>query len=85
MEFRHLIQDPSTKKVWNPAMSTEIDRLVYTKTIRFIKKRNIPRGEKAVYTTLVVDLQPNKAVHERLRLCMGGDHMTSVTDTTTRT
>ena len=50
MEFRHLIKDPITKKIWNPAMSTEVDRLVETKTIRFTKKRNIPRGEKAVYT-----------------------------------
>ena len=58
--------------------------MVNTKTIRFIKKRNIPRGEKAVYTRLVVDLRPNKAVHERLRMCMGGDPMTSLVDTTTR-
>ena len=34
---------------------------------------------------LVVDLRPNKTVHERLRMCMGGDQMTSVMDTTTRT
>ena len=64
LEFRHLIKDPVTKKIWNPAMSTEVDRLVKTKTIRFIKKQCIPRGEKAVYTRLVVDLRPNKEVHE---------------------
>ena len=46
LEFRHLIKDPVTKKIWNPAMSTEVDRLIKTKTIRFIKKRCIPRGEK---------------------------------------
>ena len=38
-----------------------------------------------VYTRLVVDLRPNKAVHERLRMCMGGDNMESVMETTTRT
>ena len=68
LEYRHLIQDPNTKKVWNPAMSTEVDRLVDPKTIRFIKKRNIPRGENSVYTRLVIILRSNKAVYERLRM-----------------
>ena len=62
-----------------------MDRLVSTRTTRFLKKKNIPQGEKAVYTRLVVDLIPNKAVHEKLRMCMGGDKMESVTETTTRT
>ena len=85
MEYRHLIQDPSTKAVWNPAMATEVDRLIDTETTRFIKKKNIPLGEKAVYTRLVVYLRPNKAVHEMLRICMGGEKMESVMETTTRT
>ena len=85
MEYRNLIQYPAKKTVWNPAMSTEVDRLVSTKMTRFMKKRNIPKGEKAVYTRLVVDLRPNKAVHERLRMCIGGDKIESVKDTTTRT
>ena len=85
MEYRHLIQDPATKAVWNPAMATEVDRLVSTRTTRFLKKKNIPKVEKAVYTRLVVDLRPNKAVHERLRMCVGGDKMKIVMDTTTRT
>ena len=42
LEFMHLIKDPTSKKIWNPAMSTEVDRLVETKTIGFIKKRDIP-------------------------------------------
>ena len=33
---------------------------------------------------MLVDLRPNKAVHERLRMCMGGDKMKSVMETTTR-
>ena len=28
LEYWHLIQDPATKAVWNPKMSTEVDRLV---------------------------------------------------------
>ena len=26
LDYRHLIQDPATKTVWNPAMYTEVDR-----------------------------------------------------------
>ena len=85
MDYRHLIQDPVKKAVWNPAMSTEVDRLVSTQTTRFMRKRDIPKGEKALYTRLVVDIRPNKAVHERLRMCIGGDKMESIMDTTTRT
>ena len=50
-----------------------------------MRKKNIPQGEKSVYTRLVVDLRPNKAVHERLIMCMVGDMMESVVETTTRT
>ena len=66
-------------------MATEVDRLVSTETTRFLGKKNIPQGEKAVYTRLVVDLRTNKAVLERLRMCMGGDKIESVMETTTRT
>ena len=50
LEFRHLIADLVTKKVWNPEMSTEIDRLIDTITIDFIKRKSIPKNEKEVYT-----------------------------------
>ena len=67
LEYCNLIQDPATKAVWNPAMDTEVYRLVSTETNIFLRKKNIPQGEKSVYTRLVVDLRPNKAVHERLK------------------
>ena len=63
LEYRYLIQYPTTKAVWNPAMATEVDRLISTETTIFLRKKNIPQGEKAVYTRLVVDLRPNKSVH----------------------
>ena len=37
-----------------------------------------------MYTRLVVDIRPKKAVRDRLRMCMGGDKMERVMDTTTR-
>ena len=85
MEYRHPIQDPTTKAVWNPSMTKEVDRLIDTETTNLLKKKNIPLGETAVYTILEVDLRPNKAVHEILRMCMEGDRMESVMETTTRT
>ena len=85
LEYRHLIQDPATKAVWNPEMATEVDRLVSIETTRFLRKKNIPQGEKAVCTRLVVDLRPNKAVYERLIMCMGGDKMERMMETKTRT
>ena len=60
LEYCHPIQSPATKNVWNPAIFTKVDRLVKTKTIRFIKKCDIPRGEKAVYTRIVVAIRPSK-------------------------
>ena len=55
------------------------------KNNQIIKKEKITQGENAVYTRLVVDLRPNKAVNERLRMCMGGDKMEIMMETTTRT
>ena len=60
-------------------------QVIQHKNDHILKKENIPKVEKAIYTRFVVDLRPNKAVHERLRMCMGGDNMESVMDTTTRT
>ena len=36
-----------------------------------MKNRDIPKGEKAVYTRLVVDLIPNKALHESYKYAWG--------------
>ena len=49
------------------------------------EKARYPQNEKAVYIILVVDIRPNKAVHDRLQICMGGNKMESVMKKTTRT
>ena len=46
LDYRHLIQAPAKQSVWNPAMATEVDRLVSTETTRFLRKKNIPQGER---------------------------------------
>ena len=43
LDYRNLIQDPEKKALWNSAMATEVDRLVNTRTTRFLKKKNIPQ------------------------------------------
>ena len=46
MEYRHLIQDLTTKSVWKPEMATEVDRLIDTETTRFLKKEKYTTGRK---------------------------------------
>ena len=52
MEIRHLIADPITRKVWEQDMPLEVDRPVNTKITKFIRKKMVPKGEKAVYTRI---------------------------------
>ena len=59
LAYQHLIKDPAKRAVWNPAMAIEVDRLVSTRTTRFLRKKSIPQGEKELYTRLVVDIRPN--------------------------
>ncbi len=59
-EYRHLISDPDTKKVWDPAMAREVDNLVDTEMIKFIPRSNVPEKRKTAYIRIVVDIRPNK-------------------------
>ena len=45
LEYRHLIQDPETKAVWNPAMATEVYRLISTEK-KNLKKEKYTTGRK---------------------------------------
>ena len=46
LEYGHLIQDPTTKAVWNLAMATEVDRLINTETTIFLKKKKYTTGRE---------------------------------------
>jgi hypothetical protein len=72
-EYQHLISDPNTKQVWDPAMAHKVDNLVNTNTIKFITKVSMPAKQKTAYIRIVIDIRPNKAIHERVRLTIGGD------------
>ena len=71
--FRHLISDDETRKVWDPAMCSEVEQLLGTGTIHFIPQSGILEGKKVVYLKTVVDIQDHKAVRERVRIIVGGD------------
>ena len=76
---------PGYKSSMEPRNVYRIRQVSQHTNDQILENRNIPKGEKAVYTILVVDLRPNKAVHERSRMCMGGDKVDSIMETTTRT
>ena len=67
-EYRHLITDPFTHKIWDPAMTAELGRLAQgtkhgekgTDTIKFIHPKQIPKGQMATYIRIVVDIRPDK-------------------------
>ena len=84
------MKDKSTKVVWDPAMSTEVDRLHDTGTIRFIPRSAVPQNKKVVYLKIVVDIREHKAVKERVRIvatptAVGGGKVNYAGETTTRT
>jgi hypothetical protein len=56
-----------------------------TKTIRFIRKTDIPAGRNATYGSFVVDINTHKEETERMRLTVGGDHIEYPGDKSTRT
>ena len=66
-------------------MGTEIERSLETKTVKFIRRADVPRDRKVAYIRIVVDIRPSKAVQERVRLTVGGDQVDYPGEVTTRT
>ena len=71
-------------------MSTEVDRLYDTGTIRFIPRSASPKNKKVVYLKIVVDIWEHKAVKERVRIvatptAVRGGKVNYAGETTTRT
>ena len=68
LEFRHLIQNPATQKIWNKSFANELgrladgvsDRVKGTNTIKFIPKSLVPKGRKVTYGRIVVDFRPSQ-------------------------
>ena len=61
--------------IWNRANTTEIRRLLSTQTIRFIARKEMPRGMKATYLRIVCAFRPEKDVPNRVRWTIGGNQI----------
>ena len=65
-EYRHLINDPKTKQVWNTPEENEFGRLMNgmkrgipgTGTMNLIHKYEVPTGRKVTYAQFVCDYRP---------------------------
>ena len=81
LEYKHLINDPETAPTWNPAAANEFGRLAQgvggringTNTVRFIHKREIPKGKRPTYARFVCDIRPHKTEKYRVRMTVGGN------------
>jgi hypothetical protein len=86
-KYRQLMKHPKYKEAWSKSAANEFGRLANeladgriekpTKTIRFIKKENVPedRRKDVTYGSFSCDYKPNKKELNRTRLTMGGDRI----------
>jgi hypothetical protein len=65
--------------------ANEINRLYNTNTIQFIRRLDIPKGQKATYGSFVMDIKDQKDEKECTRLAFGGDQIECPGDNSTRT
>ena len=67
-EYRHLINDPKTKQVWNNSAANEFGRLMNglkvrisgTGTMKLINKYKVPTGRTVTYARFVCVYRPKK-------------------------
>jgi hypothetical protein len=84
LKHQELITQLRYKIKWMRSTANEINRLYNTKTIRFIRRSNIPKGRKVTYGSFVVDIKDHKEEKERTRLTVGGDKIEYPGDKSTR-
>jgi hypothetical protein len=85
LKHQELITNLRHKIKWMRSTVNEINRLYNTKTIRFIRRSNIPMGRKVTYGSFKVDIKDHKEEKERTRLTVGGDQIEYPGDKSTRT
>ena len=68
------------KDTWTKSCSNEFGRLAQgndtvegTNTIFFIHHKEMPKGRKATYANIVVDIRPEKKETHRTRMTVGGE------------
>jgi hypothetical protein len=60
LKNQELITKLRYKIKWMRPTANEINRLYNTNTIRFIRRSNIPKGQKEIHSSFVVDIKDHK-------------------------
>jgi hypothetical protein len=85
LKHQELITKLRYKIKWMKSTANEINILVNTNTIRFIRRSDVPKGRKVTYGSFVVDIKDHKEEKERTRLTVGGDQIEYPGEKSTRT
>ena len=91
-EYRHLINYPKTKQVWNTSTANEFGRLINglkrgiseTGAMKLIHKYKVLTARRVTYARFVCDYRPQKEEKNRTRITVGGDHINYPGNVTTR-
>jgi hypothetical protein len=81
MEYRQLLKDPETSKLWNTSSANEFGRLAQgcggrvegTNTIDFIRYEDTPKDRIVTYARFVCTMRPQKMEPACTRLTVGGN------------
>jgi hypothetical protein len=85
LKHQDLITKLRYKIKWMKSTANEINRLFNTDTIRFIRRSDIPKGQKVIYGSFVVDIKDHKEEKELTVLTVGGDQIEYPGDKSTLT
>ena len=88
LSLDELLKGPK-KVIWHQAISNELGRLSMgipgkikgTKAMRYIHRKDVPKGKKITYANMVCDYRPLKSEQYRVRLTIGGDKLEYNKDT----
>jgi hypothetical protein len=75
LKHQKLIKKLRYRIIWMRSTANEINMIYNTHTIRFIRRSNIPKGQKVTYGSFVVDIKDHKEEKERIILTIGGDQI----------
>jgi len=81
LEYRHLMANPKTRKIWERSCSNEFgrlcqgvaDRVKGTDTLHFIPRSQVPKNKTVTYPRIVCDYRPTKSEPNRTRITVGGN------------
>jgi hypothetical protein len=85
LKHQELITKLKYKIKWMRPTANEINRSYSTNTIRFIRRSDVPKGQKVTYGSFVVEIKDHKEEKERTRLTVGGDQIEYLGDKSTQT